>query len=51
MAPNFQRYWKQFSWLSNDITIFLLHLALCDLLYCTGGLPVFVSIFIHGYFK
>ena len=51
MAPNFLRYWKQFSWLSNDITIFLLHLALCDLLYCAGGLPVFVSIFINGYFK
>ena len=39
---NFPNLW-------NSTTILMLHLSLCDMLYCTLGLPVFISVYYHGF--
>jgi hypothetical protein len=44
-------YSHRFPRLSSPLTILLLHLALCDLLYCLLGLPVQASILGNGYLK
>jgi len=43
-------YPGKFPWMSDRRVLLLLHLSLCDLLYCTIGLPPFVSIFSNGFF-
>jgi hypothetical protein len=44
-------YSHRFPRLSSPLTVLLLHLALCDLLYCLLGLPVQASILGNGYLK
>ena len=44
------RYPDSFPWLGGTSSVLILHLSLCDFLYCSTGLPVFLSIFINGYF-
>ena len=36
---------------TSSITVLILHLALCDLLYCIVGLPNQMSIYTNGYLK
>jgi len=43
-------YPGQFPWMSERRSLLLLHLSFCDLLYCTVGLPPFLSIFSNGFF-
>lgn len=43
------RYASMFPALWNSTTILMLHLSLCDFLYCTLGLPVFISVYYHGF--
>jgi len=43
-------YPGKFPWMSDRRVLLLLHLSFCDLLYCTIGLPPFVSIFSNGFF-
>jgi len=43
------RHRKKFEHLWNSTTILMLNLSLCDLLFCFLGLPVFISIYYHGY--
>ena len=45
------RYGAQYPWLRSTTSTLILHLSLCDFLYCTTGLPVFVSIFFSGHFR
>jgi len=40
----------KFPWMSERRVLLLLHLSVCDLLYCIVGLPPFVSIFSNGFF-
>lgn len=40
-----------FPWMSERRVLLLLHLSVCDLLYCLVGLPPFVSIFSNGFFS
>eukprot|EP00092_Neocalanus_flemingeri_P011188 GFUD01012052.1.p1 GENE.GFUD01012052.1~~GFUD01012052.1.p1 ORF type:complete len:386 (-),score=63.12 GFUD01012052.1:152-1309(-) len=42
-------YSQRFTSLSSSTTILLLHLALCDLLYCLLGLTVHASIYTNGH--
>ena len=46
-------YSASFPFLSSTAStmVLLLHLALCDLLYCAIGLPVQTSIYLNGFFK
>ena len=44
------RYPDKFPWMSNRKPLLLLHLSFCDLLYCSIGVPPFVSIFVNGFF-
>ena len=41
----------RFPTLPSSTTVLLLHLSLCDVLYCLLGLSVQVSILVNGYFK
>jgi len=43
-------YPDKFPWMSNRKPLLLLHLSFCDLLYCSIGVPPFVSIFVNGFF-
>jgi len=43
-------YPGEFPWMSDRRALLLLHLSFCDLLYCTIGLPPFVTIFTNGFF-
>eukprot|EP00090_Calanus_glacialis_P001278 TRINITY_DN10896_c0_g1_i1.p1 TRINITY_DN10896_c0_g1~~TRINITY_DN10896_c0_g1_i1.p1 ORF type:complete len:373 (-),score=30.35 TRINITY_DN10896_c0_g1_i1:134-1252(-) len=43
------RYTARFPTLWNSTTILMLHLSLCDFLYCTLGLPVFISVYYNGF--
>jgi len=43
------RHRQKFEHLWNSITILMVNLSLCDLLYCFLGLPVFISIYYNGY--
>ncbi|XP_023331362.1 uncharacterized protein LOC111703610 isoform X1 [Eurytemora carolleeae] len=40
----------KFPWLQNPMTILILHLSLCDFLYCTLGLPFITLPTLYGYF-
>ena len=46
-------YSESFPFLSSTAStmVLILHLALCDLLYCAIGLPVQTSIYLNGFFK
>jgi hypothetical protein len=44
------RYWERFPWLRTSTTTFILHLSLCDFLYCIVGLPLIVSNIENGHF-
>ena len=43
------RHQARFVHLWTGTTILQLHLSLCDLLYCLLGLPVFISVYHHGF--
>jgi hypothetical protein len=49
--PSVPRYPAQFPWLGGGSTVLLLHLSLCDFLYCTLGLPFLLSTLLHGHFE
>ena len=43
------RHRARFGHLWTGTTVLQLHLSLCDLLYCVLGLPVFISVYHHGF--
>jgi len=43
------RYRSLFPSLWNSTTILMLNLSFCDLLYCVLGLPIFISVYYHGF--
>ena len=43
------RHRARFGHLWSGTTVLQLHLSLCDLLYCVLGLPVFISVYHHGF--
>ena len=40
----------KYPWITNPITILILHLSFCDLLYCLFGLPFLTLPPLYGYF-
>jgi len=45
------KYWREYPWLGSTTTALILHLNLCNLLYCITGLPEFVLLFHDGFFR
>ena len=43
------RHQERFVTVWTGTTVLQLHLSLCDLLYCVLGLPVFISVYHHGF--
>ena len=41
---------QEFSIVKDPIFFFLLHLSVCDLLYCFIGLPTYWDVFFYGYY-
>merc|ERR1719187_1406114 len=44
------RYGREFSILQTSQAVLILHLSLCDLLYCVIGFPHFIQVYILGYY-
>ena len=46
----YYKYRSSFPHLWNSVTLLMLHLSICDILYIIIGVPTYVVVYIYGYF-
>ena len=45
-----KKFGQEFAMTKDPVFLLILHLSLCDLLYCLSGLPTYWDVYYHGYY-